>query len=242
MKVYHKEYGEAEILKIASINEYMIVKFENGHESAFRFPYSFEVGWFQTQNEDLLQMLQKAWDGEEVYYEKEEKTIPKKPKRTPKTNDIAFDSEEELCNALGYLATPGNAVLLAFVPEYNTNQFLHNFGDQPYISVTNKRDTAGHLIKTPIYCRIQIRNKEHMPEKLKEALGKNDIINKDVFVKKLVNSYGFQFGQKQDIDNIRYFINIRNMDENAFDAYYDETKETDEIEEDAYEQLSFELA
>lgn len=125
-----------------------------------------------------------------------------------KAEDINV-SDEELCLILGYLSSPGRIGLIeAQIPTNKVNGFEREFPSEPYYPITQGTTSGGHVKKQGYQFRIYFNNIDNCPVVLVPFLGEGNAayikrINKSKFVEKIIENYGFSFGETQNVDLIR---------------------------------------
>lgn len=140
---------------------------------------------------------------------------------TPRASDI-YLTDVELCEAIGYLATPGRMRIEAQVPYGKELIFERAYPGQQYYPMLPSSD------KQSFQLRIMMNTIVNCPPFLRRELsagGGNTspgCISRGLFVEKLVEKYGFKFTvDSQDVDLIRervrfYFPNLMIYFERGF--------------------------
>lgn len=128
----------------------------------------------------------------------------------PRSQTITVYSEGEMFELVGYIAAPGRASSFeAEVPKDGRDEtFERLFPGQTYRPIELGDTPSGMPNKLSPQFRINFSNLRNCPAILKNNIGKGNSscvgrINKSKFVLDLVQNYGFQFGNWQDISRIR---------------------------------------
>lgn len=113
-------------------------------------------------------------------------------------------SDEELCEAIGYLATPGRMRIEAQVPYGKEERFEREYPGQRYDKMLPSSD------KQSFQLRIMLKNRKNCPAYLEREItagGGNNTpgcISRGRFVERLVGEFGFRFSTDcQDVNQIR---------------------------------------
>lgn len=122
---------------------------------------------------------------------------------TRRATDIQLE-DEQLCEAVGYLATPGRMRIEAQVPYGKEKIFESAYPGQKYDSMLRTSD------KQSFQLRIMLKNRANCPTYLAKeitaggGLNTAGCISRGLFVERLVNEFGFRFtDDKQDVEIIR---------------------------------------
>lgn len=117
-------------------------------------------------------------------------------------------TDEQLCEVLGYLATPGRiGYIEAQIPEDRAWEFESEYPGQAYYPIVQGYTTGGNIMKQGCQFRIYFNNIENYPPVLGDKFGQGTgayvaRINKGAFIEKIILKYGFQFGHIQNPDLI----------------------------------------
>lgn len=119
---------------------------------------------------------------------------------TERASDI-YLSDEQLCEALGYLATPGRLIRIeAQVPYGKERIFENNYPGQEYYSMLPTSD------KQSFQLRIMLNSANNCPSFLASeityggGLTGAGCISRGLFVERMVEWFGFRFTvEKQDV-------------------------------------------
>lgn len=117
--------------------------------------------------------------------------------------------DEDLCTILGYLLSPGRVGLIeAQIPEDRIGEFRREYPGQVYYPITQGYTSGGNTMKQGCQFRIYFNNISNCPPVLKGFLGQGTgnyvkRINKGKFIEKIIENYGFRFGEIQDVNMIR---------------------------------------
>lgn len=137
---------------------------------------------------------------------------------TNRATDIYLNNAQ-LCEAMGYLATPGRMRIEAQVPNGKERIFENEYPGQMYDRMLPTSD------KQSFQLRIMMKNTANCPDYLRceiTAGGGNHTpgcISRGRFVERIVGEYGFRFSTElQDIDVIRNNIKRRLP---AYISYFD---------------------
>lgn len=119
----------------------------------------------------------------------------------------ATTQADEFYQALGWLASHVGTVT-AVLPDYLSDTFKKHFGDIPHTTVDGrKRTTNGNAMQWTFSFKATLRKPENVPAFLTQYLGSNGkAITDTSFIWDLVDTYGFQFGKKQDVEKIKETI------------------------------------
>lgn len=127
-----------------------------------------------------------------------------------RAQSIQFDSDSELFEAIGYMATPGRVSSVeAEIPTDGRDKvFEQCFPGQTYRPIAVCVTPSGLTNKIGAQFRINFANIRNCPEMLRSNMGRGNggcvaRINRSRFVLKLVEHYGFSFGKYQDVNRIR---------------------------------------
>ena len=118
-------------------------------------------------------------------------------------------TDEELCEVLGYLATPGRiGYIEAQIPEDRAWEFENEYPGQAYYPIVQGYTTGGNMMKQGCQFRIYFNNIYNYPQVLEGNFGQGTgayvaRINKGAFIEKIILRYGFQFGHLQNPNLIR---------------------------------------
>jgi len=134
-----------------------------------------------------------------------------------RAGDIIFSNNNDFFEAIGYLASPGRVDFFeAEVPSGGREKaFKNQFPGQSYRQITQGVTSGGNPMKYGVQYRIYLNSIENCPQTLKSHLrdGRDYAarINKSVFVEKLVEKYGFQFGYgiDQNSTHIRSIVSTK---------------------------------
>lgn len=243
MKVCHKTFGNGIVKKI--VGDRIIVTFGNV-DKTFQFPQVFDK-YLMTDDPSLLKKIDEANKNNEHKEEiiKTNNSLSKKPVRStqkkycrPIGNDfinplvgdraqtIPINSEEEMFEIIGYMATPGRVSSIeAEVPKDGRDKtFERLFPGQKYRPIELGNTPSGMPNKLSLQFRINFGNLRNCPRILMQNMGKGNSacvgrINKSKFVIQIVQYYGFEFGDYQDIEKIRN-IAIKHGYLDAFERGY----------------------
>ena len=156
----------------------------------------------------------------EIQYEKQkEKSIKAFERMTNKEEDV--EQVDEFYFALGWLAKHVGTVSAA-LPDYLENAFVKYFGNDAPCRVVDskKRGPAGYQSQWTWSFKASLKKHESIPSYLVSKLSES---GKDIsdtsFIWSIVDNYGFKFGKKQDIDEIRNHVPEQFM--SSFDDGFD---------------------
>lgn len=217
--VKHIRLGEGRFLAIK--NKSIFIDF-NGEERRFLFPNAFDDGVLSTEDKLLNEKISIALED----YKKQFHAMQKKPtavieeisKFKPSfisdrmSSNIIFDTDDDLFEAIGYLAKPGVILQIeAQVPADGNKdeEFRFYFPEQTYRPISMKETASGIPTKFGPQYRIYLGSIENCPNSIKNNLGKGQgksvkaRINRSRFVILLVHFFGFKFGYEQDLNLIR---------------------------------------
>lgn len=128
---------------------------------------------------------------------------------TNRASDI-YLTDEELCEAIGYLATPGRMKIEAQVPNGKEDIFENEYPGQDYYQMLPTSD------KQSFQLRIMLNTTRNCPGFLSSEItsggGYNSpgCISRGLFVERLVGEFGFEFTvDYQDVDRIRRMVSLR---------------------------------
>ena len=226
--VRHKKLGEGIYKNI--YGQYIEVQFSVGLKK-FLFPNAFDNNMLETDDPWLTSKIKQALQsaGKQYHAKSSDKV---KNTHTPTLNSkaivkqiqnfsssfigsrsgfIDFNSDEELFEVIGYLASPGRlAGIWAEIPNDEREQdFKRLFPGQTYMPITLTTTSGGKPSKYSPQFRINLANKTNCPTILEAAIGKGlggaivGRINKSKFVVQLVHFFGFRFGNTQDLEAIK---------------------------------------
>lgn len=150
--------------------------------------------------------VEEAKKAELKYQRQKESSIKAFDDRVGRTRETS--TVDEFYYAIGWLVSHMNSVS-ATLPDYLENAFKNHFGaDTPCRVVDSQhRSPAGWQPQWSWYFKISLKKYDDIPSVLVPFLNPagKDITNTD-FVWDLVETYGFLFGKKQDIDEIEAHI------------------------------------
>lgn len=139
---------------------------------------------------------------------------------------IDIYSEEEMFEIIGYMATPGriNSIEAEVPKDGRDTVFESLFPGQKYRLIEMGDTPSGLPNKLSPQFRINFGNLRNCPAVLEQNMGKGNSacigrINKSKFVIKIVQEYGFRFGEYQDVNVIRSIAKERGFLE-AFERGY----------------------
>lgn len=128
---------------------------------------------------------------------------------TNRASDI-YLNDAELCEAMGYLATPGRMRIEAQVPYGKEMTFEREYPNQAYDSMLSTSD------KQSFQLRIMMKNTTNCPSFLRNEItagGGNNTpgcISRGLFVERIVGEYGFEFTvDNQNVNAIRANVQRR---------------------------------
>lgn len=118
------------------------------------------------------------------------------------------DTTEEFYFALGWLAAHAGTVS-AQMPNYLEDAFNKHFGPQDACRIidSKKKTSSGNSMQYTFSFAMSLRKVTTVPEILKphmSATGKS--VASTSFIWILIDSYGFQFGKKQDVNEIKKHV------------------------------------
>ena len=243
--VHHKSFGDGVVKNIA--NGYIEIDF-SGQVKKFSFPKAFD-GFLTTEDDSLLALLdaekKKVLPKTETLNthqaqpeQRDSRAVFSRPYTSRYTHSISnplvgeraqtidVRSEEEMFELVGYIAAPYRVSSFeAEVPKDGRDDaFEELFPGQTYRPIELGSTPSGMPNKLSPQFRINFANLINCPDVLKRNMGKGTgscvgRINKSKFVIDLVQNYGFQFGDRQDISRIRSIAEKRGYLE-AFEKGY----------------------
>lgn len=248
MQVRHKAYGEGTVV---NISETIIEVDFGGQLKKFQFPKAF--GLFLSTDDPILQdKVSVAKEKAEAELKKKTanqtpepqikpaslpKTAPRKhsyayesransPLVGERAQTISVQSEAEMFEIVGYMATPGRVSSVeAEVPKDGRDAtFEKLFPGQTYRPIELGDTPSGMPNKLSPQFRINFANLRNCPETLRKNMGKGNgscvgRINKSKFVIDIVQNYGFRFGDWQDTSAIRSIAEKRGFLEEFEQGY-----------------------
>lgn len=217
-KVYHPDYGEGVVKRIYG---YRIDLEFSDKAMSMVFPGAFSTG-LTTHDADLLRIVEETSNTVTRQVHKSDE-ISSKTDVLKIINNFTFDfvsnrvkslpfaSNEELFEAIGYLAKPGVIHgIWAEIPASVASAFKQYFSDENIMPITEGTTGKGMSNKFGIQCRLNLANVDNCPNiirnKLAKGLGKQIVnrLNCTLFVLQLIKFFGFHFGnEKQNISAIR---------------------------------------
>lgn len=225
--VKHKKFGNGTVASI--YGNFIEVRFGNDLKK-FMFPNAFDNNMLETDDPALQAKVEQALKAVGKQYHAKEITKP--TVATPPANSkaivnriqaftssfigarsgfIDFKNDDELFEVVGYLAKPGRlAGIWAEIPNDGREaDFKRMFPGQTYMPISQTTTSGGLAAKFAPQFRINLANKNNCPAILAPAIGKGlgaavvGRINKSKFVVQLVHFFGFQFGNQQNLTQIR---------------------------------------
>ena len=225
--VRHNTFG---VGTVRSIDDWYIEISFGGNIKKFQFPKAFEK-FLTTDDQVLLQRIEDAKKGVNSEAAKTSSTAALSQTTTkrkahlsgmpfertvnskllgPRSQTITVYSESEMFELVGYIAAPGRVSSFeAEVPKDGRDDtFERLFPGQRYRPIEIGDTPSGMPNKLSSQFRINFSNLRNCPVVLKKNMGKGNAscvgrVNKSKFVLDLVQNYGFQFGDRQDINRIR---------------------------------------
>ena len=226
--VKHKKFG---VGKYENINgQYIEILFGDGLKK-FLFPNAFDNNMLETDNSWLIDKIRQAHQtvgkqnhAPQIGLKMPTKSSPSNSKEVvrkiqafsssfigERSGYIDFNSDDELFEVVGYLARPGRlAGIWAEIPNDDREaDFKRLFPRQPYMPITMTTTPSGRPSKFSPQFRINLADMKNCPAILIPAIGKGlgssivGRINKSKFVVQLVHFFGFQFGDMQNVSDIK---------------------------------------
>lgn len=242
--VRHKQLGEGTLESI--YGPHIEVRFDDVVKKFF-FPNAFDNNTLETDDPGLIDKINQALQkvGRQ-YHGKSSIVAPQKGAAMVKRTDIVqlinnfsssfigkssgfieFQSDEDLFEVLGYLASPGRlAGIWAEIPnDHREAEFKRLFPGQTYMPISQTTTKGGKPAKFGPQFRINLADKTNCPKVLESAIGKGlgkavvGRINRSKFVVQLVHFFGFQFGNTQDVEKIKKKVSKYGY-EDAFNRGY----------------------
>lgn len=227
-KVLHKFYGEGVVTGING--DYISVLFASGTKKDFQL-VGFDK-FFSFDDIELAEKIETATKEKtkaEIKAASEQKEKAKEirkvfPKREPviyqseissmllgpRSETIYVKNDSQMFELVGYIAAPGRVKSFeAEVPRDGRDKiFEEHFPGQTYRPIELGYTPSGMPNKVAPQFRINFLNTDNCPDVLKPCLRAGNSscvarINRSRFVLTLVQHYGFQFGDYQDIERIR---------------------------------------
>ena len=228
-KVLHKAYGEGVVTALNG--DYISVLFTSGTKKDFQLT-SFDK-FFSFDDKDLVTKIEEATrkkaeaevkatsEQKEKAIEKIREIIPKRESYVyqseissmllgPRSETVYVKNDSQMFEVIGYIAAPGRVKSFeAEVPKDGRDKiFEEHFSGQVYRPIELGYTPSGMPNKVAPQFRINFLNTDNCPEPLKSCLRAGNSscvarINRSRFVLTLVQHYGFQFGEYQDIEKIR---------------------------------------
>ncbi len=227
-KVFHKAYGEGVVTALNG--DYISVLFTSGTKRDFLLTVFDQ--FFSFDDNDLATKIEvatrkkaeaeaKATSEQKVKSMEIRKTIPKRESYVyqseissmllgPRSETIYVKNDGQMFEMVGYIAAPGRVKSFeAEVPKDGRDKiFEEQFPGQVYRPIELGYTPSGMPNKVAPQFRINFLNTDNCPESLKLCLRAGNSscvarINRSKFVLTLVQQYGFQFGEYQNIEKIR---------------------------------------
>ena len=126
----------------------------------------------------------------------------------------AVAQQDEFYYALGWLTKHVGSVS-ATLPDYLEGAFVKHFGDEAPCRVvdSNKRTVNGNSMQWTFGFTATLRKAENIPAMLNQYLScTGKAIANTSFIWDLVTDYGFKFGKKQDVAEIRKLVPDKYVD------------------------------
>lgn len=227
-KVLHKAYGEGVVTGING--DYISVQFSNGTEKDFQLAgfdkfFSFEdkelAEKVETATKEKTKSTINSFSGQHGRTVEIRRTVPKRESSVyqsdissmllgPRSETIYVKNDSQMFELVGYIAAPGRVKSFeAEVPKDGRDKiFEEHFPGQIYRPIELGYTPSGMPNKVAPQFRINFMNTDNCPEALKTCLRAGNSscvarINRSRFVLTLVQHYGFQFGDYQNIETIR---------------------------------------
>lgn len=217
MIVTHKMYGQGKVIDV--YGDFIEVDF-SGQKKKFNFPHVFDQRILSTKDSALLGKISKALEATERQVHLKVSSSSKVLREISElsasfigsaSQSLQFKDDNELFEVVGYLAKPGriNSIWAEIPNDHREVEFNMYFPGQPYLPITQGETFSGKPKKFGSQFRINMANISNCPNVLKSALGKGlsksivARINKSKFVVQLVQYFGFQFGDEQDVLRIK---------------------------------------
>ena len=228
--VKHKKLGNGTVVSI--YGNYIEVRFGNDIKK-FMFPNAFDNNMLETDDpalqakvEQALKAVGKQYHAKRIVkptasiFPANSKVVVNRIQAFSssfigtRSGFIDFKNDDELFEVVGYLAKPGRlAGIWAEIPNDGREaDFKKMFPGQTYMPITNKTTSGGLAAKFAPQFRINLSDMSNCPAILRPAIGKGlgatvvGRINKSKFVVQLVHFFGFQFGNKQNVTQIRNIV------------------------------------
>lgn len=142
--------------------------------------------------------------------------------------NIPFDTEEEKIEAVAFLAALQPTIEARVYEGDSLDAFIQDYPGQPYF-IDYCESSQIHATSFRINLSSNEILKEIMPSKLLEHMNMNSsAIFRTAFIRELMDDYGFNFGNLQDLDNIRRKIKetaYESLFETKYEYYYNTLKE-----------------
>lgn len=149
---------------------------------------------------------------EEKYQKQKEKAIQDFDTLVQQA-DKTLSTDEEFYYALGWLTKHIGSVSAA-LPDYLESAFTKHFGTETNARIVDskKRTCNGNSMQWTFGFKATLRKPENIPSILTQYLSTTGkAIANTSFIWDLVDNYGFKFGKKQNIDEIKQTIPNRYM-------------------------------
>lgn len=205
--------------KITNQTTFVDTAIYESYNKALAF-YTDVYNEYKTLEEHNKQLLAEAEKKAEIEKKNEEKYRKLKAKAIADFNKLIQqpssipNTGDKLYYALGWLAKHVGTIT-ATLPDYLESAFVKNFGDDAEYTLIDarKKTSGGHAMKRSWSFNASLKKAENIPAFLSTYLnstGKS--ITNTAFIWDIVEDYGFNFGKKQNIEQIRDNVPAQYLD------------------------------
>lgn len=173
----------------------------------------FELIARQNQKE-ALKKAEAEQKAEAKYQAQKEKAIKDFDELIEQARASTISHEADFYYALGWLANHVG-VVSASMPDYLSSSFRAHFGNNtPHTTVdSKKRTTNGNSMKWTFGFKLTLKKVSSIPSVLSQYINSSrSAINNTSFIWDLIDNYNFQFGKKQNLENIMQTVPAKYID------------------------------
>lgn len=161
------------------------------------------------ERERLYQLTVEAQKRNEEEAKKQAKLAKKKETAKKKFDSLVYEAKKAGLDVndtdvvIGWLAKHTKNVI-ARMPDFLEDKFIATFGDVEHmVTDSNKRTVNGFPMQWAFSGHITVDTLDSMPPVLESKFNKKKTLNDSAFVLGLIWNYGFTFGKKQNVEEIK---------------------------------------
>lgn len=161
------------------------------------------------ERERLYQLTVEARNRSKEEAKKQAKLAKKKETAKKKFDSLVYEAKKAGLDVndtdvvIGWLAKHTKNII-ARMPDFLEDKFVATFGDVEHIVTdSNKRTVNGFPMQWAFSGHITVDTLDSMPPVLESKFNKKKTLNDSTFVLGLIWNYGFTFGKKQNVEEIK---------------------------------------